>query len=128
MISQLSLSQEVRETRRRHEKRMVEVDSGTKQDYDYKLAQALQDLRKQHEEQVAVYRTELEHTFKAKVWGVGCGLWGCGRQPQGTEAYGRLMVAHARFGGYMQYFTTGHSRAVHTPHVVSPPSLCIAVY
>ncbi|XP_048832404.1 lamin-B2 [Brienomyrus brachyistius] len=59
--------EEVRETRRRHEKRMVEVDSGNKQDYDYKLAQALQDLRKQHEDQVAVYRAELEHTFKAKL-------------------------------------------------------------
>ncbi|XP_023699586.2 lamin-B2 isoform X1 [Paramormyrops kingsleyae] len=59
--------EEVRETRRRREKRMVEVDSGTKQDYDYKLAQALQDLRRQHEEQVAVYRTELEHTFRAKL-------------------------------------------------------------
>ncbi|KAJ8277399.1 hypothetical protein GJAV_G00074730 [Gymnothorax javanicus] len=59
--------EEVRETRRRHEKRMVEVDSGMQQDYEFKLAQALQDLRKQHDEQVSIYKEELEHTFKAKL-------------------------------------------------------------
>ncbi|KAI4896838.1 hypothetical protein NFI96_002347 [Prochilodus magdalenae] len=59
--------EEVRETRRRHEKRMVEVDSGVKQDYEFKLAQALQDLRKQHEAQVSLYKEELEHTFQAKL-------------------------------------------------------------
>lgn len=46
---------------------MVEVDSGAKQEYEYKLAQALQDLRKEHEEQVNLYKTELEQTFQAKV-------------------------------------------------------------
>lgn len=59
--------EEVRETRRRHEKRMVEVDSGAKQDYEFKLAQALQDLRNQHEEQVSIYKEELEQTFQAKL-------------------------------------------------------------
>lgn len=59
--------EEVRETRRRHDKRMVEVDSGMQQDYEFKLAQALQDLRKQHEEQVQIYKEELQHTFKAKL-------------------------------------------------------------
>lgn len=46
---------------------MVEVDSGMQQDYEFKLAQALQDLRRQHEEQVLIYKEELQHTFKAKV-------------------------------------------------------------
>lgn len=46
---------------------MVEVDSGGKMEYEYKLAQALQDLRKEHEEQVNFYKTELEQTFQAKV-------------------------------------------------------------
>lgn len=46
---------------------MVEVDSGAKQDYEFKLSQALQDLRKQHEEQVSLYKEELEQTFQAKV-------------------------------------------------------------
>uniref|UniRef100_A0AAY4CSB3 Lamin B2 n=1 Tax=Denticeps clupeoides TaxID=299321 RepID=A0AAY4CSB3_9TELE len=59
--------EEVRETRRRHEKRMVEVDSGVQQDYEYKLAQALKDLRKQHEDQVGLYKEELEQTFRAKL-------------------------------------------------------------
>ncbi|KAB5559099.1 hypothetical protein PHYPO_G00025090 [Pangasianodon hypophthalmus] len=59
--------EEVRDTRKRHEKRMVEVDTGAKQDYEYKLAQALQDLRKEHEEQVSLYKTELEQTFQAKL-------------------------------------------------------------
>ncbi|TSK53741.1 Lamin-L(II) [Bagarius yarrelli] len=59
--------EEVRETRKRHEKRMVEVDSGAKQDYEYKLAQALQELRKEHEQQVNFYKAELEQTFQAKL-------------------------------------------------------------
>ncbi|XP_062869544.1 lamin-B2 [Trichomycterus rosablanca] len=59
--------EEVRGTRKRHEKRMVEVDSGAKQDYEYKLAQALQDLRREHEEQVGFYKAELEQTFQAKL-------------------------------------------------------------
>ncbi|XP_027015304.1 lamin-B2 [Tachysurus fulvidraco] len=59
--------EEVRETRKRQEKRMVEVDSGTKQDYEYKLTRALQDLRKEHEEQVNLYKAELEQTFLAKL-------------------------------------------------------------
>lgn len=33
--------QEVRESRRRQEQRVVEVDSGVRQDYEFKLAQAL---------------------------------------------------------------------------------------
>uniref|UniRef100_A0A671RLK8 Lamin-B2-like n=2 Tax=Sinocyclocheilus anshuiensis TaxID=1608454 RepID=A0A671RLK8_9TELE len=59
--------EEVRETRQRREKRMVEVDSGMQHDYEFKLAQALQDLRRQHEEQVQVYKDELQQTFKAKL-------------------------------------------------------------
>ncbi|XP_051549347.1 lamin-L(II)-like [Myxocyprinus asiaticus] len=59
--------EEVRETRRHREKRMVEVDTGVQQDYEFKLAQALQDLRKQHEEQVQIYKDELQHTFMSKL-------------------------------------------------------------
>lgn len=59
--------EEVRESRRRQEQRIVEVDSGVRQDYEFKLAQALQDLRKQHDEQVSLYKDELEHTFQAKL-------------------------------------------------------------
>uniref|UniRef100_A0A8C1T9Y4 Lamin B2 n=1 Tax=Cyprinus carpio TaxID=7962 RepID=A0A8C1T9Y4_CYPCA len=51
----------------KHECRTVEVDSGVQQDYQFKLAQALQDLRRQHEEQVQIYKDELQQTFKAKL-------------------------------------------------------------
>ncbi|KAM3620312.1 uncharacterized protein V6R79_021406 [Siganus canaliculatus] len=59
--------EEIRESRRRQEQRIVEVDSGVRQDYEFKLAQALQDLRRQHEEQVSLYKEELENTFQAKL-------------------------------------------------------------
>ncbi|XP_050924419.1 LOW QUALITY PROTEIN: lamin-B2-like [Lates calcarifer] len=59
--------EEVRESRRRQEQRIVEVDSGVRQDYEFKLAQALQDLRRQHDEQVYLYKEELEQTFQAKL-------------------------------------------------------------
>ncbi|XP_029285926.1 lamin-B2 [Cottoperca gobio] len=58
--------EEVRGSRRRQEHRTVEVDSGVRQDYEFKLSQALQDLRRQHEEQVSLYKEELEQTFQAK--------------------------------------------------------------
>ncbi|XP_053285903.1 lamin-B2 [Pleuronectes platessa] len=59
--------EEVRDSRSRQEQRIVEVDSGVRQDYEFKLAQALQDLRKQHDEQVFLYKEELEQTFQAKL-------------------------------------------------------------
>ncbi|XP_026641002.1 lamin-B2 isoform X2 [Microtus ochrogaster] len=58
---------EVRETRRRHERRLVEVDSSRQQEYDFKMAQALEELRSQHDEQVRLYRLELEQTYQAKL-------------------------------------------------------------
>uniref|UniRef100_A0A1A8D8U3 Lamin B2 n=1 Tax=Nothobranchius kadleci TaxID=1051664 RepID=A0A1A8D8U3_NOTKA len=59
--------EEMRESQHRKEQRIVEVDSGIRSDYEFKLAQALQDLRKQHDEQVSVYKEELEQTFQAKL-------------------------------------------------------------
>nr|XP_031545686.1 lamin-B2 [Vicugna pacos] len=59
--------EEVRETRRRHERRLVEVDSSRQQEYDFKMAQALEELRAQHEEQVQLYKRELEQTYQAKL-------------------------------------------------------------
>ncbi|XP_075997684.1 lamin-B2 [Genypterus blacodes] len=59
--------EEVRESRRRQEHRIVEVDSGVRQDFEFKLAEALQDLRRQHDEQVSLYKAELEQTFQAKL-------------------------------------------------------------
>ncbi|KAM6220080.1 LOW QUALITY PROTEIN: lamin-B2 [Rhynchocyon petersi] len=59
--------EEVRETRRRHEHQLVEVDSSRQQEYDFKMAQALEELRSQHDEQVRLYRLELEQTYQAKL-------------------------------------------------------------
>ncbi|XP_078279729.1 lamin-B2 [Rhinoraja longicauda] len=60
--------EEVRETRKRHDRRIVEVDSGGQRiDYESKLADALHDLRKQHEGQVKQYKDDMEHTFHAKL-------------------------------------------------------------
>uniref|UniRef100_UPI00358E8F79 lamin-B1-like isoform X2 n=1 Tax=Myxine glutinosa TaxID=7769 RepID=UPI00358E8F79 len=59
--------EEVRETRQKQESRLVEVDSGKHYDYESKLAQALHELREQHEDQVALYKQELENTFHYKI-------------------------------------------------------------
>lgn len=45
----------------------MEVDSSRQQEYDVKMAQALEDLRSRHDEQVRQYRLELEQTYQAKV-------------------------------------------------------------
>ncbi|MEE6510596.1 hypothetical protein FKM82_030574 [Ascaphus truei] len=60
-------AEESKETRRRQETRLVEVDSGRQVDYEYKLAQALIDLREQHDAQVKLYKEELEQTYHAKL-------------------------------------------------------------
>lgn len=60
-------SQEIKDTRRRHETRMVEVDSGRQMEYEFKLAQALADMRQQHDDQVKLYKEEMEQTYVAKV-------------------------------------------------------------
>nr|XP_014348029.1 PREDICTED: lamin-B1 isoform X2 [Latimeria chalumnae] len=58
--------EEINETRRRHETRMVEVDSGRQKEYEFKLAQALVEMRQQHDDQVKLYKEELERTYDAK--------------------------------------------------------------
>ncbi|XP_036315527.1 lamin-B2 isoform X1 [Pipistrellus kuhlii] len=59
--------EEVRETRRQHERHLVEVDSGQQQEYDFRMAQALEELRSQHDEQVRLYKLELEQAYQAKL-------------------------------------------------------------
>ncbi|XP_063173302.1 lamin-A-like [Candoia aspera] len=60
-------SEELRETKRRHETRLVEIDNGHQREFESKLADALQDLRGQHEAQVKHYKDELEKTYAAKL-------------------------------------------------------------
>ncbi|XP_038625851.1 lamin-B1 [Tachyglossus aculeatus] len=59
--------EEINETRRKHETRLVEVDSGRQVEYEYKLAQALHEMREQHDAQVKMYKEELEQTYHAKL-------------------------------------------------------------
>ncbi|KAG8536815.1 hypothetical protein GDO81_025625, partial [Engystomops pustulosus] len=59
-------SEELRETKRRHETRLVEIDSGRQREFESKLADALQDLRAQHDGQISLYKEELEKTYNAK--------------------------------------------------------------
>ncbi|KAI6072156.1 Lamin-B2 [Aix galericulata] len=44
-----------------------EVDTSRQQEYESKMAQALEDLRNQHDEQVKLYKLELEQTYQAKL-------------------------------------------------------------
>ncbi len=59
--------QELRESKRRHESRMVEIDNGRQQEFESKLAAALAELRAQHEDQVHLYKEEIEKTYNSKV-------------------------------------------------------------
>ncbi|KAK2525064.1 Lmna [Columba guinea] len=60
-------SEELRETKRRHETRLVEIDNGRQREFESKLSEALQELRSQHEAQIRLYKDELEKTYGAKL-------------------------------------------------------------
>lgn len=61
------LQQELREVKRRHESRMIELDNGHQQEFESKLAEALVEMRNQHEVQIKLYKDEIEKTYNAKV-------------------------------------------------------------
>ncbi|XP_010151351.1 PREDICTED: lamin-L(III)-like, partial [Eurypyga helias] len=58
---------ELKETKRVHESRIAEIETGRLKEYESKLSDALQGLREQHEEQIQGYKEELERTYTAKV-------------------------------------------------------------
>ncbi|XP_075620516.1 lamin-B3 isoform X2 [Balearica regulorum gibbericeps] len=58
---------ELKETKRVHESRIAELISGHQREFESKLTDALQGLRKQHGEQIQGYKEELERTFSAKM-------------------------------------------------------------
>ncbi|XP_051574149.1 lamin-A-like [Myxocyprinus asiaticus] len=60
-------SEEIRESKRRHESRMVEIDASRQQDLESKLSEALTELRAQHEEQLRIYKEEIEKTYNSKL-------------------------------------------------------------
>ena len=45
----------------------MEIDNGKQREFESRLADALQELRAQHEDQVEQYKKELEKTYSAKV-------------------------------------------------------------
>lgn len=59
--------QELREVKRRHESRMVELDNGHQQEFESKLTEALIEMRNQHELQIKMYKEEIEKTYNSKV-------------------------------------------------------------
>ncbi|NWT43780.1 LAML3 protein, partial [Chroicocephalus maculipennis] len=58
---------ELKETKKVHESRIAEIESGYQREFESKLLDALQGIRKEHEEQIQGYKEELERTFSAKV-------------------------------------------------------------
>lgn len=46
---------------------MVEIDGGRQREFETKLADALAELRAQHEGQVLLYKEEIEKTYNSKV-------------------------------------------------------------
>ncbi|XP_077576962.1 prelamin-A/C-like [Stigmatopora nigra] len=60
-------TEEIREYKRRHETRVVTTSPGSQREFESKLAEALAELRLQHEEQVALYKAELEKTYDSKL-------------------------------------------------------------
>lgn len=46
---------------------MVELDNGHQQEFESKLAEALIEMRNQHELQIKMYKEEIEKTYNSKV-------------------------------------------------------------
>ncbi|XP_041082922.1 lamin-L(III)-like isoform X2 [Polyodon spathula] len=59
--------EELRETKSRLETRLVEIDAGRQKEFDSKLSEAMQQLRREHEGQIHQYKEELERNFIAKL-------------------------------------------------------------
>uniref|UniRef100_G1KWM2 IF rod domain-containing protein n=1 Tax=Anolis carolinensis TaxID=28377 RepID=G1KWM2_ANOCA len=51
----------------RHEMQLVKMVSGRQQEFQSKLAKALQDLRGKHKAQLCIYKEELKKTYSAKL-------------------------------------------------------------
>ncbi|XP_049594655.1 lamin-B1 isoform X2 [Syngnathus scovelli] len=59
--------EEVKEAQQRYETRLMEVDSGRKEEYESKLSLALADMRLQNEEQMKIYKESMESTYIDKM-------------------------------------------------------------
>ncbi|XP_061118626.1 lamin-B1 [Conger conger] len=59
--------EEIKDVRRRHETPAGGGGLGRQVEYEFRLAQALTDMRQQHDEQVKLYKEEMEQTYSAKL-------------------------------------------------------------
>ncbi|NXF11433.1 LMNB1 protein, partial [Smithornis capensis] len=59
--------EEINETKRKHETRLVAVDSGHHVEYEHRLTQALQEIRQQHDSEMNLYRKHIEETYHSKL-------------------------------------------------------------
>ncbi|XP_038828204.1 lamin-A-like [Salvelinus namaycush] len=59
--------EELRETKRRHESCMVELGNGKQEDLESRLAEALMEMRSQHELQIKMYKDDIEKTYTSKL-------------------------------------------------------------
>lgn len=57
----------MKEARQRFETRLVEVDSGRKQEYEFKLTESLAQMRAQNEEQIKLYKDNMDGTYQTRV-------------------------------------------------------------
>ncbi|KAJ8000298.1 hypothetical protein DPEC_G00203380 [Dallia pectoralis] len=60
-------SEELKETKRRHESRMVEMINGKQEDFESRLAEALTEIRSQQELQINLYKEDIEKTYTSKL-------------------------------------------------------------
>lgn len=59
--------QEITDLRTRHERHLVEMDSGRQREFESKLAETLQRLRHDNESQLEQYKEEMDRTFISKL-------------------------------------------------------------
>lgn len=60
-------NKELLESKRHHASRLLEIDCGQQQDFESKLSAALAELRAQHDDQVRLYKEEVEKTYNSKL-------------------------------------------------------------
>uniref|UniRef100_A0A3P9AKN7 Lamin A n=1 Tax=Esox lucius TaxID=8010 RepID=A0A3P9AKN7_ESOLU len=60
-------NEELKETKRRHESRIVELSNGKQEDFDSRLAEALMEMRTQQELQIKLYKEDIEKTYTSKL-------------------------------------------------------------
>lgn len=64
-------SQELKNKKQLYENRIEGIVSGRQQEYEAKLMNTLQELRKEHEQQIKEYKDQVEQNFQAKVSKMG---------------------------------------------------------